>query len=300
MGWPQAVTITDPFRSNMALSIRGNGTTAVDISPNAMSLTVGAGVLQDGSQFLGGLKFPGGAGSVVSVAASPLLALGPEWCIEGYIAWSPNNAYQAIFDCRTASTQGFAFYVDAIGRFTYTNNNDALSFSGLSLVSTVPYYWALERYNGVVSCYCNGMLASAVADARSFGAELPFFLGQNYAGTQQLVNTVLADVTVTKAAKYKKAFTPPPQMFFAGGAGYLSGEYPGGTTTVEGVPTEADVRVLYRNPASAVDGVVLARATSAAAGTWQITGLNPDLRYDVVGRKDGFNDVIVSNVQPVV
>ena len=85
------------------------------------------------------------------------------------------------------------------------------------------------------------------------------------------------------------------------GAGYLSGEFPSGTTTVEGVPTQAEVRVLWRGPAGhPADGVLVAKTQSAPDGTWRVDGLNPDLRYDVVGRKGGFNDVIVSNVQPVV
>jgi hypothetical protein len=45
---------------------------------------------------------------------------------------------------------------------------------------------------------------------------------------------------------------------------------------------------------------LVAKTQSAPDGTWRVDGLNPNLRYDVVGRKDGFNDVIVSNVQPVV
>ena len=85
------------------------------------------------------------------------------------------------------------------------------------------------------------------------------------------------------------------------GTGFLAGEFPSGTTTVEGVPTQAEVRVLWRGPAGhPSDGVLVAKTQSAPDGTWRVDGLNPDLRYDVVGRKGGFNDVIVSNVQPVV
>lgn len=85
------------------------------------------------------------------------------------------------------------------------------------------------------------------------------------------------------------------------GTGYLAGELPGGATMVEGVPTQAEVRVLWRGPAGhPSDGVLVAKTQSAPDGTWRVDGLNPNLRYDVVGRKDGFNDVIVSNVHPVV
>lgn len=85
------------------------------------------------------------------------------------------------------------------------------------------------------------------------------------------------------------------------GIGYLAGEYPGGTTTVDGVPSVAVVRVLLRTvQGHPGDGYVVAEATSNPDGTWRVDGLNPSLRYDVVGRKDGYNDVIVANVQPEV
>lgn len=85
----------------------------------------------------------------------------------------------------------------------------------------------------------------------------------------------------------------------SGGRGYLGGEHPGGTTTVDGVPMPAELRILWRDPSNShMDGTVVARTHSAADGTWRVVGLNPELRYDVVGRKSGHNDVIQSNVQP--
>ena len=87
-----------------------------------------------------------------------------------------------------------------------------------------------------------------------------------------------------------------------GGSGYLSGSYPGGITTVEGVPTVATVRVLYRASSSASyqDGVLVAEVTSEADGTWIVEGLDPAKKYDVVGRKEGHDDVISSNISPLV
>lgn len=85
------------------------------------------------------------------------------------------------------------------------------------------------------------------------------------------------------------------------GVAFLAGEYPSGITTADGVPTGATVRVLYR-PASGLpgDGVVVAEVQSRQDGTWRVDGLHPDYRYDVVGRLQGFNDVIMSNVAPKV
>lgn len=95
--------------------------------------------------------------------------------------------------------------------------------------------------------------------------------------------------------------SPPPSAAGLLGNGYLAGEYPGGATTVDGVPQSAEVRVLWRDGnGGRHDGFVVARTVSAADGTWRVDGLNPNLRYDVVGRKNGFNDVIIANVQPKV
>ena len=85
------------------------------------------------------------------------------------------------------------------------------------------------------------------------------------------------------------------------GAGYLAGDFPSGITTVDGVPASAEVRALLRTESGkAGDGVVVAVVQSAADGTWRVDGLDPSQRYDVVGRKPGFNDVIVTNVSPSV
>lgn len=83
------------------------------------------------------------------------------------------------------------------------------------------------------------------------------------------------------------------------GQGYLAGEFPGGTTTVEGAPTPAEVRAIWRGPAGhPADGAVCGYAQSGVSGTWLIQNLNESLKYDVVGRKEGFNDVIVAGVTP--
>lgn len=85
----------------------------------------------------------------------------------------------------------------------------------------------------------------------------------------------------------------------AGGNGYLAGTYPGGITTIDGAPTVAVVRIHLRAEAGAAgDGMLIAEVESAADGSWRVDGLDPDLSFDIIGRKAGFNDVIVANVRP--
>ena len=83
------------------------------------------------------------------------------------------------------------------------------------------------------------------------------------------------------------------------GNGYLAGEFPGGTTTVEGAPVSATVRVLLRTESGhAADGEVVAEVQSAPDGTWIVPDVPVNRLYDVVGRKEGFNDIVVAGVTP--
>lgn len=85
-----------------------------------------------------------------------------------------------------------------------------------------------------------------------------------------------------------------------GGSGVLSGALPDAITSILGVPAVADIRVLYRPAGGALgDGVLVARTTSAVNGSWQVSGLNPALKYDVVARISGYNDMVWSGVSPV-
>lgn len=77
------------------------------------------------------------------------------------------------------------------------------------------------------------------------------------------------------------------------GDGYFAGEYPGGTTTVEGAPVSAAVLVYQRD-----SGQLIAQTESSQSGEWIVTGVDISKAHDIVGRKEGFNDVIVSNVMP--
>lgn len=85
------------------------------------------------------------------------------------------------------------------------------------------------------------------------------------------------------------------------GPGFLAGEPPlGGTITGAGIPVSATVRILLRGkPGDLSDGMVVREVVSAPNGAWLVDNLDPDLRYDVVGRKSGYADVMVSNLKPM-
>lgn len=97
----------------------------------------------------------------------------------------------------------------------------------------------------------------------------------------------LNDITLTRS-------------FYCVGGGYLSGEPPEGLATDENVPVVASIRVLSREPDGYIgDGSIAAKTVSLVDGSWFAGGLSTARKYDVVGRLDGRNDVIVSNVTPI-
>lgn len=84
------------------------------------------------------------------------------------------------------------------------------------------------------------------------------------------------------------------------GNGYLAGTFPDGITKVEGKPSPADIRVHFRPAAGQPgDGLLVASTTSDASGSWRIDGLDPTMKYDVVCRRPGYNDLVLSDVSPV-
>lgn len=84
------------------------------------------------------------------------------------------------------------------------------------------------------------------------------------------------------------------------GSGHFAGKLPIGLTTETGVPTKATVRCIVRDNGTwpNFDSIVCKEVESNEDGTWLITGVDETLRYDIIGRKDGYNDVIISNVKP--
>ena len=99
--------------------------------------------------------------------------------------------------------------------------------------------------------------------------------------------------------QYHKAHVLP--RFTLSGIGYFKSTFPEHITSVDGVPVSAEVRVLLRNhPNKDYDMLVVAKAQSANDGTWEVRGLNPNFKYDVIARYTGYNDLIMSDLTPKV
>ena len=85
------------------------------------------------------------------------------------------------------------------------------------------------------------------------------------------------------------------------GLGFFGGTFPDGITTIAGKPISALIRVVLRTPVKGYgDGALVATTQSLEDGTWRIEGIPTHLKYDVIARYDGENDVIMSNVSPAL
>lgn len=108
---------------------------------------------------------------------------------------------------------------------------------------------------------------------------------------------------ILRSSGYLKPRRPVPAGFrtkMFHGTGALSSSFPSALTTVEGAPVSAQVLVRWRSdpPGMFGDGALVATTVSSPSGEWEVTGLNPKLRYDVSARYAGENDALQSNVQP--
>lgn len=114
--------------------------------------------------------------------------------------------------------------------------------------------------------------------------------------------TRMVYMTIASAGVYTFNITEPFDRHTLGGNGLLSGSFPLNMVTQGGnLPSQAEIRTLYRpNTGDPGDGILVATTTCNADGTWQVSGLDENSKFDIVARIPGFNDVIISNVQPVV
>lgn len=108
-----------------------------------------------------------------------------------------------------------------------------------------------------------------------------------------------------KVTAYTEGGYQPPRLItlsrLPAGArnGYLAGEHPDGLTTLDKDPVSATVRAVLREHGGPNDGCLAGEVLSGPTGEWSIEGLSPARQYDVIGRMEGHNDVIVASVTPV-
>lgn len=108
-------------------------------------------------------------------------------------------------------------------------------------------------------------------------------------------------LALAESGTYTFNITEPFDRHALGGNGLLSGSFPLSMITQNGnLPSQSEIRILYRpNTGEPGDGILVGTTTCNADGTWQVSGLDENLKFDIVARIPGYNDVLISDVQPV-
>ena len=109
-----------------------------------------------------------------------------------------------------------------------------------------------------------------------------------YAGTMQTHGVQLSNPTsVQNKFGWKPNFS---------GTGVLSGiaiDTPNAPN-----PTPVEIRVLIRHENPDLDGLLIYKAPTTVGAAFSFANVDPNLRYDIIGRMEGRRDQIVSNVKP--
>lgn len=85
-------------------------------------------------------------------------------------------------------------------------------------------------------------------------------------------------------------------LFAKYGGTYLGGDYPDGSLKDDGVPSTGEVSILYKSDDPILGGATIAKVSAQPSGEWRVSGLQPNVPFDVVARKPDRKDVVVSGV----
>lgn len=88
-------------------------------------------------------------------------------------------------------------------------------------------------------------------------------------------------------------------LFAKYGGTYLGGDYPDGALKDDGAPSVGEVSVLYRSDDPILGGATIAKVSAPQSGEWRVSGLQPNVPFDVVARKPNRKDTVVSGVMGV-
>lgn len=64
-------------------------------------------------------------------------------------------------------------------------------------------------------------------------------------------------------------------------------------------PTPVEIRVLIRHENPDLDGLLIYKTSTTVGAAFSFANVDPNLRYDIIGRMEGRRDQIVSNVKPL-
>ena len=218
----------DPYyyAASLILNMQGTpgGTTFVDESPNALSVTpYGNAQLATDATF-GTVASFDGAGDYLSISDSSAPVLGSsDWTIEAWIYISVAKSFNCIYAKRPPGSYGFGLQVDGSNNLSIsvstTGSSWALAGSSLGGGYTAGawIHVAVVRSGNTITGYKNGVetgtqtLSGSISPSTGYAAAIASGLAGN---TSQDFNGRIGPLRITKGVvRYTTNFTPPTGLF---------------------------------------------------------------------------------------
>ena len=218
----------DPYyyAASLILNMQGTpgGTTFVDESPNALSVTpYGNAQLATDATF-GTVASFDGSGDYLSISDSSAPVLGSsDWTIEAWIYISVAKSFNCIYAKRPPGSYGFGLQVDGSNNLSIsvstTGSSWALAGSSLGGGYTAGawIHVAVVRSGNTITGYKNGVetgtqtLSGSISPSTGYAAAIASGLAGN---TSQDFNGRIGPLRITKGVvRYTTNFTPPTGLF---------------------------------------------------------------------------------------
>lgn len=169
----------------------------------------------------------------------------------------------------------------SIKKLAYATNGDTASFDLPPVVDVMA---------GTVPNVKNGDIVN-IHDLATHNIVDSIILLSSGAWTSSLYNNRPVYARIERANGSEYDF-----LFAKYGGTYLGGDYPDGSVKDDGVPSAGEISVLYRSDDPILGGATIAKASAPQSGEWRVSGLQPNVPFDVVARKPNRKDVVVSSV----
>jgi hypothetical protein len=192
----------DPYYSSVSLLLHadGIGSTFVDSSSAARTITASSGATQSATQSKwGGKSLYLDGSSYLSIANSSAFDLaGVDWTIECWVYYTSLSGEQNIIEQFTPTAgPGWTFYKKADNTFELYTGSSAVAFSVGPTVNTW-HYIAVARTSGVIRCYMDGALRGTLIGNCS-SSSLPLYIGVRGGSTNQM-SGYIDDLRITKGS----------------------------------------------------------------------------------------------------
>jgi hypothetical protein len=209
--------VSDPYFSNVVLLLRadGSGSSFVDSSSAARTITAGSGATQSTTQFKWGSKSASFNGSSSSLTAS-IPAIGNTWTVEAWIYLNsrPNGEDAAyITDFRTGNGNNYTLGILGSSGILYFYGNGSDLRGTASITTGAWHHVAFVNDGGSVSLYLDGSRCGTTTKTFSQQAAT-VVIGSRYSQDAEFVNGYIDDLRISTVARYSGSSLTIPTAAF--------------------------------------------------------------------------------------